>query len=141
MAEIDGNHNRVDLACPPRKKMKGEAELYERKRTVLVGNLPCAVKDEELYQLFCSLDQSETNVQAVRVIVRDPNTTIEKGFAYVLFKTREAAKLRLQEGRPEDRGPYIKESAMRNKTPPFQTRKEIQGLETFHNKLSPNTSR
>ncbi|XP_020588675.1 nucleolar protein 12-like [Phalaenopsis equestris] len=90
MTEIGGNHIRVDMACPPRKKMKGVARPYDRKRTVFVGNLPFDVKDEELYQLFCGLSQSEPNVEAVRVI-RDPNTSIGKGIAYVLFKTREAA--------------------------------------------------
>ncbi|XP_020597902.1 nucleolar protein 12-like, partial [Phalaenopsis equestris] len=87
MTEIGGNHIRVDMACPPRKKMKGVARLYDRKRTVFVGNIPFDVKDEELYQLFCGLSRSEPNVEAVRVI-RDPNTSIGKGIAYVLFKTR-----------------------------------------------------
>ncbi|KAI0500654.1 hypothetical protein KFK09_018870 [Dendrobium nobile] len=87
---IGENHIRVDMACPPRKKMKGDARLYDRKRTAFVGNLPFDVKDEELYQLFCGLSQSEPNVEAVRVI-RDPNTSIGKGIAYVLFKTRDAA--------------------------------------------------
>ncbi|KAJ6835291.1 RNA-binding protein 34 [Iris pallida] len=53
MAQVGGNHIRVDMACPPRKKLKGEPPLYERKKTVFVGNLPFDVKDEELYQLFC----------------------------------------------------------------------------------------
>ncbi|PKU79152.1 RNA-binding protein 34 isoform X2 [Dendrobium catenatum] len=90
MTQIGENHIRVDMACPPRKKMKGDARLYDRKRTAFVGNLPFDVKDEELYQLFCGLSQSEPNVEAVRVI-RDPNTSIGKGIAYVLFKTRDAA--------------------------------------------------
>ncbi|KAG0449847.1 hypothetical protein HPP92_027064 [Vanilla planifolia] len=90
MAQIGGNHIRVDMACPPRKKMKGEARLYDRKRTVFVGNLPFDVKDEEVYQLFCSLSEPERSVEAVRII-RDPHTSIGKGIAYVLFKTREVA--------------------------------------------------
>ncbi|TVU44216.1 hypothetical protein EJB05_03652, partial [Eragrostis curvula] len=90
MALLGGNHIRVDMACPPRKKLKGEGPLYDRKRTVFVGNLPFDVKDEELYQLFCGSSGSEGNVEAIRVI-RDPNSSLGKGFAYVLFKTREAA--------------------------------------------------
>nr|CAD1818656.1 unnamed protein product [Ananas comosus var. bracteatus] len=90
MALIGGNHIRVDMACPPRKKLKGDAPLYDRKRTVFVGNLPFDVKDEELYQLFCGASASESNIEAVRVI-RDPHTSLGKGIAYVLFKTREAA--------------------------------------------------
>ncbi|KAG1362027.1 RNA-binding protein 34 [Cocos nucifera] len=87
MAQIGGNHIRVDMACPPRKKLRGEGPLYDRKRTVFVGNLPFDVKDEELYQLFCGVSPSEHTVEAVRVI-RDPHTSLGKGIAYVLFKTR-----------------------------------------------------
>ncbi|KAJ3683333.1 hypothetical protein LUZ60_013560 [Juncus effusus] len=87
MALFEGNHIRIDMACPPRKKLKGEGPLYDRKRTLFVGNLPFDVKDEELYSLFCGVSNS---VEAVRVI-RDSETSIGKGIAYVLFKTREAA--------------------------------------------------
>ncbi|KAM0934130.1 putative RNA recognition motif domain, nucleotide-binding alpha-beta plait domain superfamily [Dioscorea sansibarensis] len=90
MAEVGSNHIRVDMACPPRKKLKGTAPLYDRKRTVFVGNLPFDVKDEELYRLFCGTSQSDSGLEAVRVI-RDPNTSLGKGIAYVLFKTRDAA--------------------------------------------------
>lgn len=93
MSVVGGNHIRVDRACPPRKKLKGDsasATLYSNKRTVFVGNLPFDVKDEELYQLFCGMKQLEDCVEAVRVI-RDPHTSLGKGIAYVLFKTREAA--------------------------------------------------
>lgn len=93
MAVIGGNHIRVDRACPPRKKLKGEdAPLYDIKRTVFVGNLPFDVKDEEIYELFCGLNDLESGVEAVRVI-RHPHMRVGKGIAYVLFKTREAANL------------------------------------------------
>ncbi|KAK7407148.1 hypothetical protein VNO78_08823 [Psophocarpus tetragonolobus] len=92
MSLVEGNHIRVDRACPPRKKHKGESvPLYDNKRTVFVGNLPFDVKDEELYQLFCSISNLESSVEAVRV-VRDPHLNVGKGIAYVLFKTKEAAK-------------------------------------------------
>jgi nucleolar protein 12 len=87
MALFDGNHVRVDMACPPRKKLKGEGPLYDRKRTVFVGNLPFDIKDEEVYQKFCGSSGSEGDVEAIRV-VRDPDTSLGKGIAYVLFKTR-----------------------------------------------------
>ncbi|GKV10674.1 hypothetical protein SLEP1_g22004 [Rubroshorea leprosula] len=96
MAVVAGNHIRVDRACPPRKKLKGEnALLYDNKRTVFVGNLPFDVKDEEIYQLFCSINNLESSIEAVRVI-RDPQFGMGKGIAYVLFKTREAANLVLK---------------------------------------------
>ncbi|KAJ0113562.1 hypothetical protein Patl1_03528 [Pistacia atlantica] len=65
--DVGGNHIRVDRACPPRKKLKGEdAPLYDNKRTVFVGNLPFDVKDEEIYQLFCGLNNLGSSVEAVR---------------------------------------------------------------------------
>ncbi|XP_016507483.2 uncharacterized protein LOC107825167 [Nicotiana tabacum] len=93
MAVVEGRHIRVDRACPPRKKMKGEnSALYDNKRTVFVGNLPFDVKDEEVYQLFSGMKELESSIEAVRVI-RDPNTLLGKGIAYVLFKTRDAANI------------------------------------------------
>ncbi|KAA8525857.1 hypothetical protein F0562_007712 [Nyssa sinensis] len=93
MSVVGGNHIRVDRACPPRKKLKGESvPLYDNKRTVFVGNLPFDVKDEELYQLFSNINSLESSIEAIRVI-RDPATSIGKGIAYVLFKTRGAANL------------------------------------------------
>ncbi|KAF8117173.1 hypothetical protein N665_0012s0177 [Sinapis alba] len=98
MSLIDGNHIRVDRACPPRKKLKGQDDhLYDSKRTVFLGNLPFDVKDEEVYQLFAGKSNLENNVEAVRVI-RDPHLNIGKGIAYVLFKTKEAANLVLKKG-------------------------------------------
>ena len=44
-------------------------------------------QDEELYQLFCGIENVGSSVEAVRVI-RDPNVNIGKGFAYVFFKTK-----------------------------------------------------
>ncbi|KAF7829211.1 RNA-binding protein 34 [Senna tora] len=91
MALVGGNHIRVDRACPPRKKHKGESvPLYDNKRTVFVGNLPFDVKDEELYRLFSGIANLQSSIEAVRVI-RDPHMSVGKGIAYVLFKTREAA--------------------------------------------------
>ncbi|GAV91292.1 RRM_6 domain-containing protein [Cephalotus follicularis] len=91
MAVVGGNHIRVDRACPPRKKLKGDtAPLYDNKRTVFVGNLPYDVKDEELYQLFSGVNGLESSVEAIRVI-RHADIGLGKGIAYVLFKTRDAA--------------------------------------------------
>ncbi|CAA0841865.1 RNA-binding (RRM/RBD/RNP motifs) family protein [Striga hermonthica] len=93
MAVVGGNHIRVDRACPPRKKLKGdETPLYDNKRTVFVGNLPFDVKDEEIYKLFSGIKNLETSIEAVRVI-RDPGSSLGKGIAYVLFKTTDAANL------------------------------------------------
>ncbi|GLJ48964.1 hypothetical protein SUGI_1033100 [Cryptomeria japonica] len=96
MTEFSGNHIRVDRALPPRKKLKdGNHYIYDTKRTLFVGNLPFDVKDEELYQLFVGIAPMESGVEAVRVI-RDPQTSMGKGIAYVLFKSMDAAKLALK---------------------------------------------
>ncbi|KAG6405389.1 hypothetical protein SASPL_132978 [Salvia splendens] len=94
MAVVGGNHIRIDRACPPRKKLKGDNPLlYENKRTVFLGNLP--FDDEEIYQLFSNIKNLETSVEAVRVI-RDPGSSLGKGIAYVLFKTADAANMALK---------------------------------------------
>ncbi|KAK4802903.1 hypothetical protein SAY86_001106 [Trapa natans] len=93
MAVVGGKHIRVDRACPPRKKLKGDhAPVYDNKRTVFVGNLPFDVQDEEIYRMFASINNLESTIEAVRVI-RDPHSSLGKGIAYVLFKTMEAANL------------------------------------------------
>lgn len=56
--QIDGNHVRIDRACPPRKKQKGQddAHLYDPKRTVFMGNLPFDVKvSSTSRKAFCSI--------------------------------------------------------------------------------------
>lgn len=45
------------------------------------------LQEEELYQLFCGVNQLGPSIEAIRVI-RDPSTSLGKGIAYVLFKTR-----------------------------------------------------
>ncbi|KAI7994513.1 RNA-binding protein 34 [Camellia lanceoleosa] len=98
MAAVGGNHIRVDRACPPHKKLKGDnAPLYDNKRTVFVGNLPFDVKDEEIYQLFSGIKDLESTIEAIRVI-RDSGTSAGKGIAYVLFKTRGAANSVVKKG-------------------------------------------
>ncbi|CAN6291037.1 unnamed protein product [Urochloa humidicola] len=146
MALFGGNHIRVDKACPPRKKLRGEGPLYDRKRTVFVGNLPFDVKDEELYQLFCGSSGSEGDVEAIRV-VRDPNSSLGKGIAYVLFKTREAANaivrkkdmkirdrsLRLTHAKPVDTTPKKTVEARKKKRMPKQKEVSTPGSKSNEN--------
>lgn len=44
-------------------------------------------QDEEVYQLFCGINNRESGVEAIRII-RDSNVGLGKGIAYVLFKTK-----------------------------------------------------
>lgn len=45
------------------------------------------LQDEEIYRLFASISNLGSSIEAVRV-VRDPHSSLGKGIAYVLFKTR-----------------------------------------------------
>ncbi|CAM6110147.1 unnamed protein product [Calypogeia fissa] len=91
MTEFHGKHIRVDMATAPRKGDKiGESGIeYDRSRSIFVGNLPFDVEDEEVYSLFQG-KTPDLEVEAVR-IVRDPQTSIGKGFAFVCFKKKVGA--------------------------------------------------
>lgn len=78
-AEFSGAHLRVDWAC-------GNTER-DYKRCVFVGNIPYTVKDDELRTEFSDIGE----VEYVRVI-RDPETHLGKGFAYVCYDSRDSAK-------------------------------------------------
>lgn len=89
---------RIDIAVPTSK----DSGSWEPKKTIFVGNLDYSTKEEDIRTLFDSLMIQErgpmgiqlenTNtdgskngwVHTVRVI-RDPNTQLGKGFAYVRF--------------------------------------------------------
>ncbi|KAJ9130412.1 hypothetical protein P3X46_034615 [Hevea brasiliensis] len=125
MALVGGHHIRVDRACPPRKKLKGEdAPLYDNKRTLFVGNLPFDVKDEEIYQLFSDIKDLESSIEAVRV-VRHPHIGLGKGIAYVLFKTREAANLALKKRNLKIRNRELRLSHARQDSTPSKRKKSF----------------
>ncbi|KAF5729716.1 RNA recognition motif-containing family protein [Tripterygium wilfordii] len=129
MAALGGNHIRVDRACPPRKKLKGETTpLYDNKRTVFIGNLPFDVKDEDIFQLFSGISGMETSIEAIRVI-RDPGTSLGKGIAYVLFKTREAAHTVIKKRNLKLRDRELRLSHARQDATPSK-RKNSSPLET-----------
>ncbi|KAH7286639.1 hypothetical protein KP509_32G016000 [Ceratopteris richardii] len=97
--EFCGNHLRVDVAYAPRGTMNNQsAILYDPHRSIFVGNIPFDVKDEELYKTFHTGKSPEMGVEAIRVI-RDPQTSASKGFAYVLFKTKAGALSFLSPGK------------------------------------------
>ncbi|KAI8325786.1 RNA-binding domain-containing protein, partial [Martensiomyces pterosporus] len=76
-------HLRVDLA--------GNEKGRDMKRSVFVGNLDFAAEEEDLWRHFGACG----TVENVR-IVRDPTTSIGKGFAYVQFSDRAAVTLALK---------------------------------------------
>ena len=108
MEEVGGNVVRVDFAAPPSSRGKeggsgGSAaaapssspssptnplspSLYDPALSVFVGNLPPDAEEAELVALF----GGKNAVAAVRV-VRDPTTSLGKGFAFVLLRDSAAA--------------------------------------------------
>lgn len=82
----------MDMASVPRKASEpgvaSESE-YDRTRALFVGNVPFDVEEEDLYKAFAN-DNPELSVEAIRV-PRDPQTSISKGFGFVLFKTKAGA--------------------------------------------------
>lgn len=100
MKMFEGHHIRVDKATPRAGMvMKGRntasqpQSVYDSKRSIFIGNLDYNVQDEELIQLFDNGSAAPLcagMVEAVRV-VRDVRTRLGKGFAFVKFRTKEAA--------------------------------------------------
>lgn len=79
---VHGNrHIRVDSSTPT---------LFEPSRSLFLGNLPFLCDEEEVRQFFVGLlKRGEDVVEGVR-IVRDQETLIGKGIAYVQLKDRDA---------------------------------------------------
>lgn len=70
---------------------KGRPKSYDNQRSIFVGNLPFVTTDDELYDFF----QECGDIEAVRV-VRDTQTGVGKGFAFVLFKSKDSVVLALE---------------------------------------------
>lgn len=114
MKMVDDRHLRVDRAAvnKMRVKMLGAAKgaraaaefvsgshqvNYDVNKSVFIGNMPLDIEDEDLIRFFIAGlgTGSDTLLEAVR-IVRDPKTSIGKGIAFALFKTRPARKQALR---------------------------------------------
>ena len=97
--------------------------LYDRRRSVFIGNLPFDVEDEEIYSLFADRSANGNGeesasqllvdngnlprtcigqLEAARV-VRSGDTGVGKGFGFLLFKTREAATALLRAAERHER--------------------------------------
>ncbi|GIL50273.1 hypothetical protein Vafri_6482, partial [Volvox africanus] len=106
MQDVEGHHIRVDLAAPrtaaaaaaAATSASGSAGVYDPSRSVFVGNLHFQTTDEELIGMVLgqAVIQPELAdaVEAVRV-VRDRAYNVGKGFAFILFKTKAAARAAL----------------------------------------------
>ena len=103
MSAFNGRTIRVDRVRPPTERAasrKGEAAScgahYDPRRTLFIGGLPYDVREDELVALFGAPAPGvpatrDYGVEAVRVL-RERATGTGKGVAYVLFKTRVAAR-------------------------------------------------
>lgn len=77
---IGGRHIRVDF-CKP--------SVLNSKRTIFVGSLPYYVDEEELRSHFAVVvDSGHDAIECVRVI-RDPESLVGKGIAYVSFRSHD----------------------------------------------------
>ena len=74
-------------------KRDPEEPKKDTKKTVFVGNLPFTTETEKLWEFF-SQAGDVTNVR----IIRDRQTQVGKGFAYVAFKDRSSVSLALKLG-------------------------------------------
>ncbi|KFD52575.1 hypothetical protein M514_06609, partial [Trichuris suis] len=82
-SQVSDHHIFVDSCLSKR--------IYEKKRSVFVGNLPFDVTEDQLYEHF--VDCGEIN--AVRV-VRDKKYGLGKGFGYVVFRNASSILLALK---------------------------------------------
>jgi RNA recognition motif-containing protein len=77
---LDERHLRLDTASPSH---------FDPKKSVFVGSLQHYADEEELREHFANkLTNGHDDIDSVRII-RDPETLVGKGFAYVLFKSRD----------------------------------------------------
>lgn len=104
--EFEGNHLRLDKLRPKEAAVEGEAPaadsvathkgvVFERKKTVFVGNLMFECTEEEVRAHFDKElgEEDEEDKPCVSVrIIRDPKTNLGKGFAYVLLSGPELVK-------------------------------------------------
>ncbi|XP_067000963.2 RNA-binding protein 34 isoform X2 [Anabrus simplex] len=79
---IDDHHVLVDKAI--------QEKTHDQRRAVFVGNVPFAAEEDDLWKLF----EGCGNIVDIRII-RDRNTGIGKGFAYVNFESPDAVELAL----------------------------------------------
>ena len=77
----EGRHLRIDLVKPT---------LFDPKRSVFIGALPHYADEEEVRNHFAAaLPNGQDDIENIR-IVRDADTMIGKGFAYLLLKSSDA---------------------------------------------------
>jgi nucleolar protein 12 len=90
--EEGARHLRVD-------RVGGETQLRDPQRTVFLGNLPYRTDEETLHQhivqQMAPQDGSSDMIESIRV-VRDKETYLCKGFAYVLFASTQYVPMALR---------------------------------------------
>mmetsp|Transcript_9746 Transcript_9746/g.27866 ORF Transcript_9746/g.27866 Transcript_9746/m.27866 type:complete len:524 (-) Transcript_9746:59-1630(-) len=101
MTVLQGKHIRVDRATAPgsnRPTGSSGAGEYDPARTVFLGNLHFEVENEEIIEAFEAAAEAKEDlrgaIEAVRV-VRDKENSVCKGFGFVLFKSKAAARAAL----------------------------------------------
>jgi len=93
MESFEGKHLRVDRAAAPGEGQHG----FDSARSVFIGNLDFDLEDEDLIKMIDAahdVPQAAGHVKGVR-LVRDKRNNMGKGFGFVLFDSKEAAKAAL----------------------------------------------
>lgn len=82
---------------PPSSSAPPSATVYDPARSLFIGNVHFETRDEEIIRLFSDENvapELKDAVEAVR-LVRDPATNFGKGFGFVLFRSKAAARVAL----------------------------------------------
>ena len=93
MEDFEGKHLRVDRAAAPGEGKEG----FDSARSVFIGNLDFDLEDEDVIKMIeeaHDVPQVVGHVEGVR-LVRDKRNNMGKGFGFVLFDSKEAAKAAL----------------------------------------------
>jgi len=80
------HHLRVDMAHDQNDEVK-----HDTKRSIFIGNLPFDANDDDVWKAFEECGE----IESVR-LVRDRDTSVGKGFGYVLFKDEASVALALR---------------------------------------------
>ncbi|KHN71602.1 RNA-binding protein 34 [Toxocara canis] len=112
--QLDGHRLRVD-SCNAKKN-------YDSQTTVFIGNVPFDAQEDNLYTHF----EKCGDVNLVR-IVRDRNTGIGKGFAFVSFKDSAAVPIALKMDGSSFEGRQLRVTRIQKKN------KRVVGSEAIRN--------
>eukprot|EP00742_Colponemidia_sp_Colp-10_P007808 GILJ01008420.1.p1 GENE.GILJ01008420.1~~GILJ01008420.1.p1 ORF type:complete len:447 (-),score=97.61 GILJ01008420.1:216-1556(-) len=121
-SEFEGKHIRVDLA--------EKSQEHDYKTSIFVGNLPFSISEEQLRQHFADCGK----ILNVRV-VRDPQTSIGKGIAYLQFEEKDSIAAAVQKSKSKIDGRQLR--VTRAVEPKRLMKKQMRKQERFTKRRDP----